>query len=230
MVTLRVASYNLRGLQDERAAAAAVVRAIDPDVLLLQEVPRWPGSSYRIAGFARDCGLLWSGRTWWLAGTALMTSLRVTASDAQDRSLPVRGRIGTRDGDPRSSTSAQVRVPGAPPLTAVSVHLSLLADERVDHVRHVLAQLDTDHPEGPFVVGGDLNETLEGAAWSLLGERLSRATPDVPTFPAAAPRSAIDAIFVSTELTLSDRAPLALDPAMVAAASDHLPVWVDIEV
>ena len=50
---LRVASYNLRGLKDDPRSAAAVVRAVDPDVLLLQEVPRYPGSSYAIAALAR---------------------------------------------------------------------------------------------------------------------------------------------------------------------------------
>src|SRR5690606_11172167 len=79
---VRVASYNLRGLGDDAAAAAQVVRALDPDVLLLQEVPRHPGSSYRISAFARACDLLWSGRTRLLSRTAVLTSLRVVASDA----------------------------------------------------------------------------------------------------------------------------------------------------
>lgn len=48
---VRVVSYNVRGLADDVAAAAEVVRALDPDVLLLQEVPRHPASSYRISGF-----------------------------------------------------------------------------------------------------------------------------------------------------------------------------------
>ena len=46
---LRVATYNLRGLKDDKAAAAAVVRAIDPDVLLLQE--KSPSLSPPFLGF-----------------------------------------------------------------------------------------------------------------------------------------------------------------------------------
>ena len=70
MSLLRVATYNLRGLKDDRHAAARVVRAMAPDVLLLQEVPRYPGSSYAISSFARvsvaersgSAGSTWSGR------------------------------------------------------------------------------------------------------------------------------------------------------------------------
>ena len=43
--SLRVASYNVRDLKDDVDAAARVVRAIDPDVLCLQEVPRHPFSA-----------------------------------------------------------------------------------------------------------------------------------------------------------------------------------------
>jgi len=45
---LRVASYNLRDFKDDAQAAARVVRAINPDVLCLQEVPRHRLSAHRI--------------------------------------------------------------------------------------------------------------------------------------------------------------------------------------
>src|SRR5690606_21154113 len=116
--TLRVATYNLRGLKDDAHAAASVVRAIAPDVLLLQEVPRYPGSDYAISAFARRAGMLWSGRTRMVSGTSLMTSLRVLSSDSQDRRL----RVGLRE-NPRSYTVAQVSAPGRATVTVVSVHL-----------------------------------------------------------------------------------------------------------
>lgn len=244
MPTIRIASYNLRSLRDDAAAAAAVVRAIDPDVLLLQEVPRYPLSSYRIADFARRCELMWSGRTRLTSGTGLMTSIRVQASDSVDRSLPVQGRLPwTTSGDPRSYTVAQVAVPGGTPFTAVSIHLSLDADERLAHVRQVLSELDVDPDEEPaaapaegaagipaMVVGGDLNETLEGAAWSVLGRRLSLASADARTFPSRAPRTRIDAIFATSGLNARPGGAVDLDPAMLAAATDHLPVWIDLDV
>lgn len=224
---LRIASYNLRGLKDDGAAAAEVVRCIDPDVLLLQEVPRHPFSDCRIARFARRCGLRWTGRTRRLSGTGLMTSHRVETTDSVDRKLPV-----ARWANPRSYTTAQVRAPGVPGLTVVSVHLSLLADERLAHADQILQELARDPVlgQGPLVVGGDLNESTQGQAWRLLGEGLRLASPERPTFPSTRPSSWIDAIFTSPELALLPHQDVALGPALLAAATDHLPVWVDLEI
>lgn len=223
---IRVASYNLRGLKDDTAAAAEVVRRIDPDVLLLQEVPRHPLSSYRLSDFARRTDLVWSGRTRLLSGTGMMTSIRVSATDSVDHKLPVAPRA-----NPRSYTTAQVRVPGGQEITMVSIHLSLLEDERVAHVRQVLDELTT----GPsaaherIVIGGDLNESSQGRAWQVLSERLRLATPEAPTFPAATPKSWIDAIFASDSVRVLEHQDVSLQPDLVAAATDHLPVWVDLD-
>lgn len=222
---IRIASYNLRGLKDDAAAAVEVVRRLDPDVLLLQEVPRHPFSGCRIARFAHRCGLRWSGRTRRLSGTGLMTSPRLESTASVDRKLPV-----ARLANPRSYSVAQVRVPGGPDLTVVSIHLSLLADERVAHTTLVLDELAADPvlADGPFVIGGDLNESSQGPAWRLLGERLTLASTDRPTFPAAGPRNWIDAIFASTELTVLPHEEVPLERELVAAATDHLPVWIDL--
>ncbi|HLS46791.1 MAG TPA: endonuclease/exonuclease/phosphatase family protein [Ornithinicoccus sp.] len=224
---IRVASYNLRGLKDDPRAAAEVVRRIDPDVLLLQEVPRHPLSGYRISDFARSTQLMWSGRTRRLSGTGMLTSMRVIATDSVDRKLPVAPRA-----NPRSFTAAQVHVPGGQDITVVSVHLSLLPDERVAHTTQILDELAGDPAlaDGPFVIGGDLNESSQGRAWGLLGERLRLASPDGPTFPAAGPKHWIDAIFVSADLTVLPHEDVALERELLSAATDHLPVWVDLEV
>jgi len=161
-----------------------------------------------------------------------MTGIRVTASDAVDRPLPVGGWAGRRAVEARGYTVSRVKRPGGGVVTVVSVHLPLEAGQRLEHARRVVAEI-ADDPElgrGPFVVGGDLNESVGGAAWTLLGERLRVATPERPTFPSAHPHSWIDAIFVSTELAVLPPAELDLDPAALRAASDHLPVWVDLEV
>lgn len=222
---IRIASYNLRGLKDDPRAAAEVVRRLDPDVLLLQEVPRHPFSGWRIARFARSCNLVWSGRTRRLSGTGMMTSIRVVATDSIDKKLPVAPRA-----NPRSYTAAQVRLAGGPDLTVVSIHLSLVEDERLAHTTLVLEELAADPvlADGPFVIGGDLNESSQGRAWRLLGERLRLASPDRPTFPAAGPHNWIDAIFASTELTVLPHEEVRLERELVAAATDHLPVWIDL--
>lgn len=228
---VRVVSYNVRGLADDVAAAAEVVRALDPDVLLLQEVPRHPASSYRISGFARACELLWSGRTRWLSRTAVMTSLRVVATDAVDRALPPGAGGLRRRAEARGYTACRVHRPGGGALAVASVHLSLDPDERVDHAGRVLAELAEDPAlgRGPTVVGGDLNETVEGRAWTLLGERLREVAPDRPTFPAARPQHRIDALFASSDIPVLAGPEPDLDTGLLPRATDHLPVWADLD-
>ena len=67
MTGMRVASYNLKDFTLDRHAAARVVRAIDPDVLCLQEVPRRLFGAWRVSAFAAECGMYWSGSTMWRA-------------------------------------------------------------------------------------------------------------------------------------------------------------------
>ena len=224
--TLRVATYNLRGLKDDAHAAAKVVRTIAPDVLLLQEVPRYPGSSYAISAFAREAGLLWSGRTRLVSGTSLMTSLRLLSTDSQDRKL----RVGLRE-NPRSYTVARVTSPGRPSVTVVSVHLPLKGDQRVDHAGTVLRELTEELavPAGaPLVIGGDLNEDNAGAAWGVVAQQLAEVSDDRPTFPAASPHRRIDAVFARGHQGAVPGDPALLDGMPLAEASDHVPVWVDL--
>ena len=222
--SLRIATYNLRGLKDDAGLAAQVVRRIAPDVLLVQEAPRHPVSSYALTALARESGMLWSGRTRAWSGTTLLTSLRLTATDAQDRRL----RVGLRE-NPRSYTVATVQSTGGPALAVASVHLPLDAEQRVEHVRTVLAEIEAEMPSLPLVVGGDLNEESDGTAWGVLAGRLTVVSDDRPTFPAGHPRARIDAIFARGHAGAAPGDPALLEGLATAGASDHLPVWVDLE-
>ena len=218
---LRVASYNLRDFLDDADAAARIVRAINPDVLCLQEVPRHLLSSYRIASFAARCGLYWSGGHRGSGGTTVMSSLRLDVANAQHIPLKV-ARLQRERGYARSHG----RLPGHQGVGFISMHLSLDADERATHAAAVLETLPGD---GPLVVAGDLNEGSDGQAWMAIAGRLCAVTGDAPTFPASNPRHRLDVIFVSPELSVVAGAPVELDPADLVAASDHLPVWVDLD-
>ena len=222
--TLRVASYNLRDLKDDAIAAARVVRAVNPDVLCLQEVPRHLLSSHRIASFAARCGLYWSGGHRGSGGTTVMSSLRMDIADVQHRPLKV-ARLQRE----RGYAVSHVRLPGHQAVTFVSMHLSLDAGERATHTATVLRSLPGD---GPLVVAGDLNEGPDGHAWMAVARRLRVASVDAPTFPAGSPRHRLDVIFVSAELSVvpsgtSDT--VELDAADLVSATDHLPVWVDLD-
>jgi endonuclease/exonuclease/phosphatase family metal-dependent hydrolase len=218
---LRVSSYNLRDFKDDVEAAARVVRAINPDVLCLQEVPRHLLSGHPIASFAARCGLYWSGSHLGSGGTTVMSSLRMDVADVQHHKLKV-----TRFQRERGYAVSRIRLPGHQEVRFVSLHLSLNADERATHVAAVLGELPQ---EGPLVVAGDLNEGSDGRAWVALARMLCTATGDAATFPAISPSRRLDVIFASPELSVVLGRPVKLDPADLVAATDHLPVWADLD-
>ena len=219
--TLRVASYNLRDFKDDADAAVRVVRAINPDVLCLQEVPRHPLSSYRIASFAARCGLYWSGGHHGSGGTTVMSSLRLDAANVQH--IPL--KVGRRQRE-RGYAVSHVRLPGHQRAGIVSLHLGLDPDERATHAAAVMKALAGD---GLFVVAGDLNEGSDGQAWMAMTRRLCVVSGDTPTFTASNPRHRLDAIFASSKLSVVPSSPIELDHADLVAATDHLPVWVDLD-
>jgi len=220
---VRVASYNTRDFLDDARLAARLVRAIDPDVLCLQEVPRRLFGGRRLAGFARRCGLRPTGRHWGSGGTTVLLADRVELLAAGRRRLPVRWPDRTR-----GWAWARVRLPSGADLTAASVHLPLRPDERARHVAQVLTALaDVD----PLVVAGDLNEET-GPVWRALDQpgRLRLVAPAAPTFPARWPRRRIDAVFASPSLRALPHREVVVPEAAWARASDHRAVWVDLEV
>jgi endonuclease/exonuclease/phosphatase family metal-dependent hydrolase len=218
---VRVASYNLRDFKDDPAAAARVVAAIDPDVLCLQEVPRRLFGSFRVSAFAARCGMYWSGRHRGSGGTTIFTSLRVQVAESRHHRLRVARLQRTR-----GYAVARVAAPGHQPVVVASVHLSLDAAERERHAGEVLRTLAGG---GPVVLAGDLNEGDTGAAWRLIADPLRLVSPTTPTFPARAPRRLLDVVFASPGLRVLPHAPVDLDDADLVAASDHRPVWVDLD-
>jgi endonuclease/exonuclease/phosphatase family metal-dependent hydrolase len=222
--TLRVASYNTRDFLDDHHLAARVVRAVDPDVLCLQEVPRRLLGGWRLTRFARRCGLRSTGSHRGSGGTSILVSDRVRLESAAHHRLPVRWPDRTR-----GWAVARVRLTGGALVTVVSLHLSLRPEERERHAEAVLEALAD---AGPLVVAGDLNEGSGGAAWRRLDipDRLRLVAPDGPTFPAHAPRQRLDVVFASPSLRPLPHREVLLPDHVWAAASDHRPVWVDLEV
>ena len=221
MSTLRVVSYNLKDFTMDRHAAARVVRALNPDVLCLQEVPRRLFASWRVSAFAAECGMFWSGRHRGSGGTTIFTSLRVQVAESRHVRLRVRALQRTR-----GYAVARVALPGHEPLVAASVHLSLDAHERERHAGLILQGVSGG---GPVLLAGDLNEGETGGAWRLFAAPLRLVSSPVPTFPARAPRRVLDVVFASPDLVVRPRTDVELAAADLVAASDHRPTWVDVD-
>ena len=221
MSTMRVASYNLKDLTLDRHAAARVIRAVDPDVLCLQEVPRRLFGAWQVSSFAAECGLYWSGRHRGSGGTTIFTSLRVDVRESRHHRLHVATLQRTR-----GYAVARVAPPGHEPLVVASVHLSLDAAERERHAGQILEGVSSG---GPVLLAGDLNEGETGRAWQLFAAPLHLVSPTTPTFPARAPRKVLDVVFASPDLHVLPHREVQLDEADLVAASDHRPTWVDVD-
>lgn len=221
MATIRVASYNLKDFTLDRHAAARVIRAIDPDILCLQEVPRRLLATWRVSSFAAECRMYWSGRHRGSGGTTIFTSLRVQVTESRHHRLRVAALQRTR-----GYAVARVAPPGHEPLVAASVHLSLDGAERERHAGQILEGVSGG---GPVLLAGDLNEGETGRAWQLFAAPLRLVSPTTPTYPAKAPRRLLDVIFASPDLVVRPHEPLDLPEEDLVAASDHRPVWVDLD-
>lgn len=221
---VRVASYNTRDFQDDRWAAAGVVRALAPDLLLLQEVPRrlWPEA--RVRAWSLATGLRWPGHHRGAGGTTVMVSDRVTVESCIHHGLPVPAGQRTR-----GYAVLRGRVRDGAPITAVSVHLGLFEGQRLRHTHAILDQLPT---EGALVLAGDLNEGPGGPSHARIARQLEVLSVEEPTYPSWAPVEALDVIW-GRGLSRVDGTPGAPQPVdrsgpEVRRASDHLPVWADV--
>lgn len=218
-------SYNVRALRDDLGALTRVVRAAAPDVLCVQEAPRFARWRTRRADLARRCGLYVAAgeRT---GGLTIFAGLRTAVVRAEYHLLSHVPRLHRR-----AVAVAVLDVAGAGRLIAASTHLDLDADARLRHaaeIEAILADVRRRHPAPLLVLAGDLNEGETGAAWRRLRDGLTD-TSGAPTYPAHAPRHRIDAIFASPRFTVrTDRFP-SLPESDLVRASDHRPVVVDLD-
>jgi len=218
--TIRIASYNTRDFLEDPYAAARVVRAIDPDVLCLQEVPRRLFSRRRVANFAQWCSMSWSGRHRGSGGTTIFTSPRVDVVESHHHRLRVARLQRTR-----GFALARVAAPGHEPIAVASVHLSLNARERAAHAQVILDTVDVG---GEVVLAGDLNEDETGEAWKAFAGVMRLVSPRTPTYPSHRPRKVLDVIFASPGLPAGPHVDVPIAEADLVAGSDHRPTWVDL--
>jgi endonuclease/exonuclease/phosphatase family metal-dependent hydrolase len=214
--TLRVMTYNVKGLYLDVDALVEVIRQTAPDVLGLQEPPRGLLGRRRLADLADRTGLRVAVGHGAARTTALLARPGVAVGEARAEALP--WRIG------------QVRrgycVARIEDLTVVVLHLPLGSAERLMHLDLVLH--DVAATPGPYVVMGDLNERPGGPVWTRLQSRLRDAVASgEPTFSARRPRRRLDAVLVSPELRVLRSSVVSGDHTR--RGSDHLPVVVDLD-
>ncbi|HEY3688471.1 MAG TPA: endonuclease/exonuclease/phosphatase family protein [Streptosporangiaceae bacterium] len=219
-------SYNVRALRDDVAALARVVRAQAPDVLCVQEAPRFARWRTRRADLARRFGMYVAAgeRT---GGLAIFASLRAAVVRAEYHVLSHVPRLHRR-----ALAVAVLDIAGAGPVIAASTHLDLDPAARLRHaaeIEAILADVHRRH-DAPLVLAGDLNEGPDGPAWRRLATGRTGAPPGAaPTFPAYDPHRRIDAIFVTPPLRARTTGVSAPPEPDVVRASDHRPVTADLD-
>ncbi|MEU9578845.1 endonuclease/exonuclease/phosphatase family protein [Streptomyces chilikensis] len=230
---VRALSYNVRSMRDDTAALARVIRACAPDVVLVQEAPRFAGWRKRLARLARESGLVVLSGGAPAAGPALLCSPRAAVERTEDVLLPLTPGLHRR-----GFATAVVRFGRAARLGVLSCHLSLRSAERYEQGGMLLERVrDLGVPH--VLAGGDLNERPDGRAFRRVAGALRDCRAAAPwggefTSPAAAPAQRIDALFTTPGIeVLACGVPAGLpgiDPADLRRATDHLPVLAALRV
>src|SRR5690348_9130132 len=85
---VRLLSYNVRSLRDDRAALARVIRACAPDVVCVQEAPRFFRWRKHAARLAQATGLYYVTGGAPATGPMILASLRAFVEHTEDVLLP----------------------------------------------------------------------------------------------------------------------------------------------
>ncbi|MEU5094354.1 endonuclease/exonuclease/phosphatase family protein [Streptomyces sp. NPDC020996] len=223
---VRVLSYNVRSMRDDTDALARVITACAPDLVLLQEAPRFFRWRKKLARLAAASGQVVLGGGATAAGPALLCSLRATVERTEDVLLPVTPGLHRR-----GLATAVVRF-GSARLGVLSCHLSLQKDERYEQggmLLDRLAGMGVRHA----VAGGDLNEPPDGRTFRRLAGTLQDCRATAPwggehTWTRTEPHRRIDAVFATKEVSVLGCGVPVGHPGVtdtdLRAATDHLPV------
>ncbi|NUS12170.1 MAG: endonuclease [Streptomyces sp.] len=228
---VRVLSYNVRSMRDDTAALARVIRACAPDLVLVQEAPRFFRWRKAAARLARTTGLVHVTGGATAAGPMVLSSLRAHVERTEDVLLPHHPPLHQR-----GFATAVLRIGGAR-LAVVSTHLSLDPAERYDQAGLLLERVAA-MGEPNTVVGGDFNEPPERPGFARIAEELQDGFAVAPwggeVTNVRAPFQRIDAVFAGKSVqVLGCGVPHSVPGVTHAdlhAATDHLPVLAALRV
>jgi endonuclease/exonuclease/phosphatase family metal-dependent hydrolase len=225
--SVRVASWNIHGAvgmdrRQDLPRIAQVLREVDADVLLLQEVGCRRGDG-PARDHAHELGAALGmevavGRTMGAYGNAVLVRGGIAATDRHD--LSVAGR------EPRCALRVDAELAGGRRVRAVGTHFGLSRGERARQGERLLALTAGGDR---VVIGGDFNDFARGPANRALAGRYTDAAvaarDGARTFPSRLPIVRLDRVYSGGGLNVEryrvHRSPLA------RLASDHLPVVVE---
>ena len=229
---VKVATYNIRkalGLDQHRdpARILSVLNEIDADIVTLQEVDRRFGGRVSALPLAmlvaetpyvpvplnfRPAAIGWHGN-------AILVRKGIKVRLAKPIDMPTL--------EPRGAVMAELSVNGHP-LRVIGVHLDLSGLWRRKQIRALLAAIDAYPLHMPTVMMGDFNQWSDSGALSELAFHHHRLVQTPKSSHTSRPEACLDCIIVSHEVTVT-----AADchiSALSKQASDHLPIWVSMQI
>lgn len=228
MTIVRLLSYNIRALRDDAGAVSRVIRGAEPDVVCIQEAPRFLRWRSRCAALARRSGLVIVNGGRPAGSNLIMSTLAVTVESTADVLFTKDPRLHQR------GTALAVLRLGDARFAVAGIHLDLREGPRLRHVRELHHAIDDRVPDGvATVVAGDVNDRPGSLVWRALAGRGADAHTvagggDGFTYSAVTPVKRIDGVFAGPPITV--RAVTVLDSADVQIASDHRPLLVELDV
>jgi endonuclease/exonuclease/phosphatase family metal-dependent hydrolase len=232
---LRIATYNVhrcRGLDGRTRPdrTAAVLRAIDADIVALQEVI---GAGPRGNSHAEALGAA-LGMGWVMAPARLLRGQHF--GNAVLSRLPIAQHVhhdlSWKTCEPRRLQRVDVIVGGST-LHIYNVHLGTAILERRHQAERLAAIVADRHVAGPKLVLGDFNEWMRGLATTLLTAKLNSVNLQTHlkrrrTYPGLFPVLHLDHIYYAGRVEIVrielPRTRLSL------VASDHLPLVADVRI
>ena len=227
---LRLASYNVHkcvGMDRLRRPEriVAVLRALDADVVALQEVDHRLGA--RPAALPYDLiishtdlsplpyalgpqSLGWHGQTILVRQGLAVSAIR---------------RLALPGLEPRGAILAEIET-DAGPIRVVGAHLGLIRRYRLMQFAAIRAAISRRTPMATAILG-DFNDWSRRGSAAALGPDYRMHSPGA-SFPAPRPLGALDRIAVGPGLHLHDAGVHAAAPATIA--SDHLPIWAEVRI
>ena len=229
---VKVATYNIRkalGLDQHRdpARILSVLNEIDADIVTLQEVDRRFGGRVSALPLAmlvaetpyvpvplnfRPAAIGWHGN-------AILVRKGIKVRLAKPIDMPTL--------EPRGAVMAELSVNGHP-LRVIGVHLDLSGLWRRKQIRALLAAIDANPLHVPTVMMADFNQWSDSGALSELAFHHHRLVQTPKSSHTSRPEACLDCIIVSHEVTVT-----AADchiSALSKQASDHLPIWVSMQI
>ena len=225
--TLRVMTYNVRSMRDDRAALGRVISSVEPDVVCVQEAPRFARWRSLCAELARRSGLVVVGGGRAAGANLIMSTLAVDVEATEDVLFSKDPGLHRR-----GSAMAVLSLAGSR-FAVAGTHLDVTAEPRLRHVHELHAAVDRFVPAGvATVIAGDINDRPGSQAWNaLVGQRAdafaTAGTGSPYTSEAANPRQTIDGIFADPRITV--RSARVVEHLDVIRASDHLPVIAELD-